>query len=84
MPDTINIYEPRTMGEVIRRLPKVKTFFLSTFFKNVKTFTTKSVDVDFKKGNRAVAPFVHPVIGGKTIANRGYQTKQYLNAGYIY
>lgn len=72
-----NLYEPRTMGKLITRMPPVHTFFRDTFFKNVRTFQTKSVDVDFKKGNRALAPFVHPKIGGKTVPNRGYQTKSY-------
>lgn len=72
-----SIFDPRTMGTLISRMPPVHTFFRDTFFKNVKTFNTKSVDVDFKKGNRALAPFVHPKIGGKTIPNSGYQTKSY-------
>lgn len=33
--------------------------------------------MDFKKGSRALAPFVHPKVGGKTILNTGYQTKSY-------
>jgi len=70
-------FEPRTMGEVVKRMPPVHTFFKTTFFKNVKTFVTRSVDVDFKKGNRALAPFVHPRIGGKTMPNSGFQTKTY-------
>ncbi|MCL2107807.1 MAG: major capsid protein [Oscillospiraceae bacterium] len=77
MPNNISIYEPRTMDKLIRRLPPVHTFFKSTFFKREKTFTTEQVDVDFKKGNRALAPFVHPKMGGETIANSGYQTKSY-------
>lgn len=71
------IYTPRTMGKVIQRMPPVHTFFRDTFFKNRRTFVTKSVDVDFKKGSRALAPFVHPKIGGKTVPNAGYQTKTY-------
>lgn len=73
----VSIFEPRTMGKVVERMPAVKTFFCSTFFKTVNTFTTKSIDVDFKKGNRRIAPFVHRKIGGKTIPNSGYQTKTY-------
>lgn len=72
-----NLYEPRTLGKLITRMPPVHTFFRDTFFKDVRTFPTKSVDVDFKKGNRALAPFVHPKIGGKTVQNSGYQTKSY-------
>lgn len=72
-----SIYTPRTMGEVIRRIPPVRTFFLDTFFKKTKVFNTKSVDVDFKKGNRELAPFVHPRVGTETIANSGYTTESY-------
>lgn len=77
MANEISIYDPRTMGKVIRRMPPVRTFFRSTFFKNLLTFPTKSVDIDIKKGNRELAPFVNPRIGGKTVANSGYQTKTY-------
>ena len=72
-----SIYTPRTMGKIVERMPPVHTFFRDTFFKNRQTFVTKSVDVDFRKGNRALAPFVHPKIGGRTIPNNGYQTKSY-------
>ena len=71
------IYTPRTLGKLVRRMPQVHTFFRDTFFKNRQTFNTKSVDVDFKKGSRALAPFVHPKVGGRTILNTGYQTKTY-------
>lgn len=75
--ETVSIYEPRTMGRVVTKLPPVHTFFRSTFFRNEETFPTKSVDVDFVKGSRKVAPFVHRVIGGKTVPNTGYETKTY-------
>lgn len=73
----VSIYDPRTMGRVVTKLPPVHTFFRSTFFRNEETFVTKNVDVDFVKGSRKVAPFVHRVIGGKTVPNTGYETKTY-------
>ena len=72
-----SIYDPRTMGKVISRMAPVRTFFKSTFFRNVETFVTETVDVDYKKGNRKLAPFVHRRIGGKTVPNTGYETKIY-------
>ena len=48
-----DIYTPRTLGKLITRMPPVHTFFRDTFFKNRRTFNTKSIDVDFK---RAGAP----------------------------
>lgn len=73
----MSIYETRTMGRVVSKLPPVRKFFRSTFFRNEETFVTKNVDVDFRKGSRKVAPFVHRVIGGKTVPNTGYETRTY-------
>lgn len=72
-----SIFDARTMGKVVSRLPAVHTFFKTTFFRNVETFNTEKVDVDFKKGNRKLAPFVHRRIGGKTVPNTGYEVKTY-------
>lgn len=72
-----NLFEARTMGTLVTRIPRTSTFLIDTFFKNVETFVTEGVDVDFKKGNRKLAPFVHPKIGGKTVPNEGYQTTTY-------
>lgn len=72
-----SIFDPRTMGKVVSRMPAVHTFFKTTFFHNVQTFNTEKVDVDFKKGNRKLAPFVHRKIGGKTVPNSGYEVKTY-------
>ena len=73
----VSIFEPRTMGKLIVRMPPTRTFFRSTFFHKINTFPAESIDVDFVKGNRKIAPFVHKKIGGKTVPNSGYQTKNY-------
>ena len=65
------------MMGVIRKLPPVHTFFRSTFFSHEKTFVTKSVDMDYKKGARKLAPFVSREIGGKVVPNTGYTTETY-------
>jgi hypothetical protein len=77
MANEVSIYEARTMGRVVQKLPPVRTFFRTTFFNHEETFVTKSVDVDFRKGSRKVAPFVSRVIGGKVVPNTGYETKTY-------
>ncbi len=77
MANEVSIYEPRTMGRVVQKLPPVRTFLRSTFFRHEETFVTKNVDVDFKKGSRKVAPFVSRLIGGKVVPNTGYETKTY-------
>lgn len=74
----ISIFETRTMMQAIERMAPLNTFIRDTFFPNRPTFHTKKVDVDFKKGSRRLAPFVHPVIGGKVMEHRGYQTESYV------
>lgn len=74
MPD---LFEAKTMGTLVERLPRTSTFIRDTFFKNIETFPTKRINIDFVKGNRRLAPFVHPMIGGKTVPNAGYQTASY-------
>ena len=77
MANEVSIYDPRTMDRLVSKMPPVRTFFRSTFFKREVTFVTESVDVDFKKGSRKVAPFVSRIIGGKVVPNTGYTTKTY-------
>lgn len=73
----IDLYAPKTLYGVVERYAPVNTFLRDTFFKNVVTFNTKTVEFDMKKGGRALAPFVHPRAGGKVIAPTGYTTKSY-------
>ncbi len=77
MANEINIYTPRYLAEVVRQAPPVHTFFRDKFFTNVKTFSTERVDIDLVKGDRRMAAFVHPRIGGKALKSEGYQTESY-------
>lgn len=73
----VSLYSPQTMLRAIERMAPVNTFFKSTFFKTEVTFPTETVQADFTKGNRRIAPFVHPKIGGKTVENEGYTTNTF-------
>lgn len=75
-----DLFDPRTMLAVVERNPQVKTFLKDTFFKRVETFTTEEVEVDFVKGGRELAPFVHDKIAQAATENQGYVTKQYKPA----
>lgn len=77
MANEINIYEPRYLAEVVRTAPPIRTFLRDRFFSNVKTFSTERVDIDIVKGNRKMAAFVHPMVGGEIVQNEGYETKSY-------
>ena len=73
----VNIYEPRFLAEVVRTAPPIHTFFLDSFFTNVKTFVTNRVDIDIVKGDRRMAAFVHPRAGGQVLKGTGYKTESY-------
>ena len=77
MPNEINIYQPRYLAEVVRSAPALHTFFRDTFFTNKKMFPTERVDIDIVKGNRRMAAFVHPNVGGKVLRSEGYKTDSY-------
>lgn len=34
--ESVSIYDPRTMGRVVTKLPPVHTFFLETLFSNMR------------------------------------------------
>ena len=46
----ISIYDPRTMGKLVERMPKVHTFIKDTFFRNVETFVTEKWTLILRKG----------------------------------
>ena len=77
MANEVNIYTPRYLAEVVRQAPPVHTFFRDTFFTNIKTFATERVDIDLVKGDRRMAAFVHPRVGGKVLKANGYTTESY-------
>ena len=73
----VDIYTPRFMIEMVKQIPPLRTFLKDTFFKQIKTFPTESVDFDVKKGGMAMAPFVHPRIGSTVLDRQGYRTETY-------
>lgn len=78
----VDLFETRTMMEILETIKPVRTFFLDTFFKVSRTFNTESVDIDIVKGKRRLAPFVNPQREGKLVEKRGYKTRSY-NPPYI-
>lgn len=77
MANEVSIYDPRYLAEVVRTTPPVHTFFLDTYFSNIKTFPTKGVDIDIVKGDRQMASFVHPLVGGQVLRDQGYKTESF-------
>ena len=77
MANEVSIYEPRYLAEVVRTAPPVRTFFLDRYFTHIELFPTKSVDIDVVKGDRQMAAFVHPLVGGEVLLDEGYKTESF-------
>ena len=73
----VNLFDKRTMLKAFLQSFEPRTFLMSTFFSNITTFDTKSVDIDLRRGKRRIAPFVRPRNGGKTVDRGGFATKTY-------
>ncbi len=80
MANQIPLYETRTLLEAVKRMMPATTFLRDTFFNQVQTFVTQSVDVDFQKEKRRVAPFVArgSASNGFTMDRQGFTTRNYI------
>jgi hypothetical protein len=79
---SVDMYDSRTMLAAMEEMFPPRTFLRDTFFRNTRTFTSKTVDVDVKKGGRRVAIYVDPKDKGHVNDRKGYTTKSY-EAPYI-
>lgn len=72
-----DINETRTMLAAMEQGYKPTTTLVDVFFPHAQTFVTNTVSMEFRKGGRAMAPFV--VQGGKgvNLARAGSQVRTY-------
>lgn len=75
----MDIFDTRTMLEAVEQIPSARRFLMQTFFNGgaPRTFATKTVDIDIVKGQRKMAPFVHPRMPGSIALRDGYSTSTY-------
>lgn len=75
----VDLFNTRTMYEMVREgFTSNHAWLRDRFFANRPTFVTKTVEFDVVgRGNRKIAPFVNPRIGGKAVDREGYRTKTY-------
>lgn len=68
-------YLPRTLMAAFDEGPLVHTFLRDTFFSGRDFPPTSTVEFDFRRGRRKMAPFVAPLVGGKVMERQGYETR---------
>lgn len=67
-------YDTNTLIEVVPNLKRAVTFLLDKFFPNIHMSDTEFVAIDVDVGKRRIAPFVSPLVEGKIVEQRRYQT----------
>lgn len=73
-------YDLRTLLETQRQLMPLRTFLRDTFTVKGKTFPTQSVEIEYMKGRRRVAPYVSDLLPGKVVSRDARQIKTFTPA----
>lgn len=73
----MDLNKTRTLLMALEQTYPPSTLLRDVFFPNPVTFVTEEVDIDYKKGNRKMAPFVSAGGSGVNVARIGHATKSY-------
>lgn len=73
-PNSPSLYDTNTLIQVVPNLKVAQTFMLDKFFPNVVTSDSEYVSIDIDIGKRRISPFVSPLVEGKLVEQRRYQT----------
>lgn len=76
----VNVYDTNALIQVVPNLKLAQNWLLDTFFPNVVTSETEYVSIDVDIGKRRMAPFVSPLVEGKLVEQRRYQTNVFKPA----
>ncbi len=74
------IYDTNVLIQVVPNLKRPTKFLLDKFFPNLVTSDTEFVSIDVDVGKRRLAPFVSPLVEGKLVEQRRYQTNTFKPA----
>ena len=75
-----NLYNTTTLLDVIRVQPVVSSYWLDSFFGRSISFDTEEIMFDKVTNIRRIAPFVSPVVQGRVMRTRGYETRTFRPA----
>lgn len=76
----ISVYSTATLVGVVPNLKRAQKFLLDKFFPNQVLSDTEEVAIDVDVGKRRLAPFVSPLVEGKLVEQRRYQTDRFKPA----
>ena len=76
----LDIFKTHTMIAAVQEINPLKTFLRDRYFPTNETtdlFATDDVLVEYRDGNKKLAPFVAPRKGGVTVLRDGYHMQRY-------
>lgn len=76
------VVETYKLINAVNKMYPVAQFFKNRYFPDGKVYYSEKALIETKKGNRKVAPFVIPVVGGIAMDDKGYRADQ-VKAPYI-
>lgn len=74
------LYDTNTLIQVVPNLKVAQQFLLDKFFPNIVTSDSEKVSIDIDVGKRRMSPFVSPLVEGKLVEQRRYQTNEFTPA----
>ncbi|MFY0638703.1 major capsid protein [Maricaulis maris] len=76
----MDLYSTTVLAGVSRGLRRPNNFLLSLFFQQLIQSPTEDIKWDIEEDDLRPAPFCSPVVEGKVVEERGYQTKTFTPA----
>ena len=76
----MNIYDTNALIQVVPNLKLSQNWLLDRFFTNIIEADTEEVSIDVDVGKRRMSPFVSPLVEGKLVEQRRYQTNTFKPA----
>lgn len=76
----MDIFNTGVLVQVVPNLKLSQNWLLDTFFPNIVTSDTEFVAIDVDVGKRRMSPFCSPLVEGKLVEGRKYQTNQFKPA----
>ncbi len=80
LPNASAIYDTNKLIAMVPNLLRPTKFLLDTFFPRQVVSDTEYVSIDVDVGKRRMSPFVSPLVEGKLVEQRRYQTNMFKPA----
>ncbi|MFZ6871155.1 major capsid protein [Undibacterium sp. Di27W] len=75
-----NIFSSAVLANVVAYLPAAQSFLLDRYFTIEQRSQTELISFDIEGGARRMAPFVSPLVQGKVVTSKGFNTKSFAPA----